>query len=136
VKVAKEFISEYEMDSRMDVIGGNYLTDPIGKGYDLVFASSTLNFAKHDLNSLFKKIYNSLNPGGLFLSFQDGLKEEYTKPPSIVIGFLVMTLMGMANDMAFSEGEIAEAMIRTGFKSVQTREITEFFDMELTIGRK
>jgi hypothetical protein len=136
VEVAKEFISEYEMEDRVDVIGGDYLKDSIGEGYDLIFASSTLNFAKPTLDSFFGKVYDSLNPGGLFITNQDGFKEEYTKPASLALSFLTMTLTGMGNDMAFRAGEIAEAMIRTGFKSVQTREITKFFDVELTIGRK
>jgi predicted nicotinamide N-methyase len=136
IKVAEDFIKEYEMESRMETMGGNYLIDSIGEGYDLIFAASTLNFAKHDLDSLFKKIYDALNPNGLFITAQDGLTNENTKPTSIVLGFLCIALMGNGYEMSFKEGEIAEAMIRMGFKSVQSRKLTKFFDIELTIARK
>ncbi len=134
VKVAEDFIKEYGMEDRMEVKGGNYMTKSIGEGYDLIFASSTLNFAKHNLNKLFKKIFNALNPGGIFIAFQDGLTDEQTKPASLTLGFLGMTLMGQ--DFSFSQGEIADAMIRTGFKSVQSRTIDYLFDMDMDIARK
>ena len=134
VKVAEDFIKEYEMESIMEVKGGNYMTDSMGEGYDLIFAASTLNFAKHDLDTLFKKIYNALNPGGIFIAYQDGLTDEQTKPASLTISFLCMTLMGQ--DFTFKQGEIADAMIRTGFKSVQSRTVDYLWDMDMDIARK
>lgn len=134
VKVAEGFIKEYGMEDRMEVKGGNYMTKSIGEGYDLIFASSTLNFAKHNLNKLFKKIYKALNPGGVFIALQDGLTDEQTKPASLTLGFLCMTLMGQ--DLSFNQGEIADAMIRTGFKSVQSRTVEDLFDMDMDIARK
>ena len=134
VKVAEDFIKEYEMESRMEIKGGNYMTDSIGEGYDLIFAASTLNFAKPDLDMLFKKIYDALNPGGIFVAFQDGLTNEQTKPASLVSSFLCMTLMGQ--DFSFNQGEIADSMIRTGFKSVQSRTIDYIFDMDMDVARK
>jgi hypothetical protein len=35
VKVAQAFIEEYGINGRMEVMGGDYMTDPIGDGYDL-----------------------------------------------------------------------------------------------------
>ena len=59
------------MEDRMDVLAGDYNGDSIGAGYDLIWASNTLNFGRHDLDSLMKKIYDALNPGGVFISFCD-----------------------------------------------------------------
>ncbi len=135
VEVAKESIKEYDMESRMEVMGGNYITDSIGEGYDLIFSSLALNFAKHNLDSLFKKIYDALNPGGVFIALQDGLTNERTKPTEIVLSFLCATLMGQ--DINFEEGEIADSMIRVGFKSVHSRTINYIgYTTNMDIARK
>ena len=135
VEVAKESIKEYDMESRMEVMGGNYITDSIGEGYDLIFSSLALNFAKYNLDSLFKKIYDALNPGGVFIALQDGLTNERTKPTEIVLSFLCATLMGQ--DINFEKGEIADSMIRVGFKSVHSRTINYIgYTTNMDIARK
>ena len=135
VKVAESFIKEYELEDRMDVMGGDYFHDSIGGGYDLIWACATLNFYKDNLDSLMQKIYSALNPGGVFVSFQDGLTRERTKPSEMVLGMLSSTLMGQ--DMGFDQGFIADSMLRVGFKSVCSRTMnTPGGPMDLDIGRK
>jgi predicted TPR repeat methyltransferase len=133
--VAREFIAEYNMENRMSVIEGNYLTDAIGDAYDFIFAGSTLNFCKNNLEDLFIKIYDSLSPGGIFMTHQDGITDERTKPTYHITEFLAPELMGM--DIAIQQGEIADAMLRVGFKSV--RSVTNHSaigDMDIDIARK
>lgn len=45
----------------------------IGEGYDLIWASSTLSFARQDLTAVLKKIYEALTPGGVFISMAEGV---------------------------------------------------------------
>ncbi|VUT25895.1 MAG: O-methyltransferase [Candidatus Methanolliviera sp. GoM_oil] len=135
VKVAETFIKEYEMEDRMRVMGGDYLQDSIGEGYDLIWASGTLNFGKDDINSLMRKIYDALNPGGVFISVHDGLTHEQTKPDIMVLNWVPMALMGQ--DMRFDQGEIADSMLRVGFESVRSRTLDmPMGPMDLDIGRK
>jgi len=135
VKVAETFIKEYEMEDRMEVMGGDYLQDSIGEGYDLIWASGTLNFGKDDMDSLTKKIYDALNPGGVFISLHDGLTHERTLPSIMVLNWMLMVLMGQ--DMGLDQGFIADSMLRVGFKSVRSRTLdTDWGPMDLDIGRK
>jgi predicted O-methyltransferase YrrM len=135
VRVAEDFIEEYEMKDRMEVMSGDYASDPIGEGYDLILASATLNFVKDDLDSFFGKIYDALNPGGVFITLSDGLTDERTKPELMVIGWLSMVLTGQ--DMGFDQGVIADSMLRVGFKSVRSRTLAmPMGPMDLDIGRK
>ena len=135
IKVAETFVKEYEMEDQMEVLGGDYNHDPIGEGYDLIWASNALNFARHDMDSLMKKSYDALNPGGVFISFQEGLTHERTKPGHVVLGMMSTSLMGQ--DMCFDQGEIADSMLRVGFKSVRSRTLdTDWGPMDLDIGRK
>ncbi len=135
VKVAETFIKEYGIEDRMEIFGGDYLQDSIGEGYDLIWASATLNFAKHDMDSIVKKIYDALNPGGVFVSLSDGLTHERTKPEIMVLSWTPMVLMGQ--DMGLDQGVIADSMLRVGFKSVRSRTLDmPMGPMDLDIGRK
>ena len=135
IKVAETFIKEYEMEDRMDVLAGDYNCDSIGEGYDLIWTSNTLNFARHDLDSLMKKIYDALNPGGVFISFCEGLTHERTKTGFVVLSMMSIALMGQ--DMCFNQGEIADSLLRVGFKSVRSRTLNAPWGAaDLDIGRK
>lgn len=135
VKVAETFIKEYEMEDRMEVLGGDFIRDPIGEGYDLIWASAVLYFGKDDMDSPMKKIYDALNPGGVFISYHEGLTHERTKPDIHVLFMASMVLMGQ--DMCFDQGFIADSMLRVGFKSVHSRTLdTPAGPMDLDIGWK
>lgn len=133
--VAEEFIRENGMQDRVSVLAGDYLTGGVGSGYDLVWACSTLNFARHDLDALSAKIHAALNPGGLFVSFQDGLTHERTQPETLLPRLGVVLATGQ--DMYFDQGEIARSMLGAGFISVHSRTIaTPMGELDLDIARK
>jgi len=116
-------------------LSGDYNCDSIGEGYDLIWASNTLNFVRHDLDSLMKNIYDALNPGGVFISFCEGLTHERTKTDFVVLSMMSIALMGQ--DMCFDQGEIADSLLRVGFKSVRSRTLNAPWGAaDLDIGRK
>ena len=133
--VASGFIEEFDLADRVTVKSGDYLTDDIGEGYDFIWASATLNFARHDLDPLMTKIHNALNPGGVFASFQDGMTHEQTRPDTM-LGHLGDVLR-MGRNYFFNQGEIADAMLRCGFRSVRSRTVkSSMGEMDLDIARK
>lgn len=135
LKVAKDFIKEYGMEERVKIMAGDYLSDSIGEGYDFIWSGATLNFAKHDIDHVLKKIYDALNPWGIFMNFNDGLTHERTKPETMVLAWLSTAVMG--NDFGLDQGFIADSMLRVGFKSVRSRTIdTPIGPMDLDIARK
>jgi hypothetical protein len=87
VSVAEHFIQEYGMQERVSTASGDYLNDDIGGDYDFIWASATLNFARHDLDRVVRKVFDALNPGAIFISFQDGLTQEQTQP-DLMLGHL------------------------------------------------
>jgi len=135
VKETKKFITEYEMEERMDVLSGDFNRDSIGGGYDLVLASGVLQFAV-DIDSVVNKVYDALNPRGVFVSlYPFGHTHERTKPESIVLSLLSMALMGQ--EVGVDQGYIAESMLRVGFTSVRSRTLDTFMGpMDLDIARK
>jgi SAM-dependent methyltransferase len=120
VKVAARFISEYELEDRITVIGGDYSVDPIGECYDLVWTSYTLNFLRDNLDPIMRKIHAALNPGGVYISLAEGLTDEQTQPTVLINAMLATCLTG--RNTMFNEGEIAQAMLRAGFRSVHSRQ--------------
>jgi SAM-dependent methyltransferase len=135
VKETEKFIQAYEMEGRMEVLGGDLNRDSIGEGYDCVLACNSLQFAQV-IDSIMKKIYDALNPGGVFVSlYPFGQTNERTKPESTVLSLLSMALMGQ--EIGVDQGYIAESMLRVGFKSVRSRILhTPIFQMDLDIARK
>lgn len=135
VEVAKEFIYEYGMEDRVDVAAGDYITDDIGTDYDLIWASATLNFAKWNIDALIGRIYKAVKPSGYFISFQDGMTHEHTKPDTMLGHLADQLTTGV--DFSLDQGFIADAMIRCGFRSVRSRTIdTPMGPMDMDIGRK
>jgi ubiquinone/menaquinone biosynthesis C-methylase UbiE len=135
VKETTKFIQEYEMAARMTVLAGDFNQDPIGEGYDLVWACGVLQFAV-DIDVVLKKVYTALNPRGVFVSlYPFGQTHEHTKPESIVLSLLSMALMGQ--EVPVDHGGVADSMRRAGFTSVRSQDIETFMGpMELDIGRK
>lgn len=134
-RVAESFISDYGMTDRVTVMGGDFMSGSIGEGYDLVWASATLNFAGTELDTPVEKIFKALNPGGVFVSLADGLTCEGTEPAEFVMNTLTYSLMGQ--DMGIRQGAIADAMGRAGFSTITSRTVdTPMMAMDLDIARK
>jgi len=105
-------------EERVRFMGGNYLADDIGTGYDIVLAIGTLNFAKHALVPLMKKVHTALNEGGVLVCVGDGVCNEGTGPRDSLAGWLVSGMQGM--DYRMPRGVIADAGLAAGFRHVQT----------------
>ena len=136
VRAAEEIIRKYGMEDRMRVLAGDYLTDPIGSGYDLILAKGTLNFAGPDLESVVKNIYDALNNGSVFVSIHDGLTEGRTKPEAMVVSWLSFALSSM--DVGLEKERIPDAMSAAGFTGLETFPHHFPFggDLDMVVGRK
>ncbi len=135
VGVALEYIQEYKMEERLEVMEGDFRTDPLGDGYDLVLASACLNFVKEEMVPMVEKIHHALNPGGVFVSLHDGLTHGRTRPEPIALSWLPVSMMWQ--DLGLDRGVIAGAMVKAGFKTVSSGAVSYCpGTMDLDIGRK
>lgn len=134
-EITKEIVEEYNMTDRVEVIAADYLSEPIGEGYDLIIASATLYFAKNNIEEVTKKIFGALNPGGIFVSYHEGFFNEQTQPSNLVLSWIGSLLTGQ--NTSFQKGEIAAEMLKAGFSSVHSQTSHDIFgDMEFDIARK
>ena len=119
---------------------GNYMTDPIGEGYDFIMANFTLNFYRDTLDEIVGKVHRALKPGGIFLVTSDGLTDEKTAPAGMVVSWLSTGAPGQR--LGFRTGRvIADTMIRAGFVSTQTQAVdhpaaADFAAIDMVVGRK
>jgi predicted O-methyltransferase YrrM len=117
VEVGQRFIREYELEDRVVTIGGDFVRDAIGEGYDLVWTSFALR--RGDLDGVLRKIHGALNPGGVCISLAEGLTHECTRPTLTINSMVSVNLCSRVP--LYQEGEIAQAMLRAGFRSVHSR---------------
>ncbi len=137
--VAKEVVSEYGAEERINIRPGDYMSDDFGSGYDLIMANFTLNFYRDRLDALMPRVHEALNPGGIFLVTSDGMSQDGTSPAESVISWLPSMVQG--NDISLKTGQVARAMLNAGFASTEMRtlidsEMKAHGPVELTLGRK
>ncbi len=113
-----ESIRQEGLSDRARSMGGNFLTDDLGTDYDLILAVSVMLFAKRDLPSFLKKLYDALAPGGVVLCIGEGIREDGCAPWDMVMGFLSYRFQGM--DLAVRAGEIEAAAKAAGFREAET----------------
>ena len=94
-KIAEKNVIENKLSKRMKVIQGNFLTDDIGSGYDLILASGVLAFCGSHLQSTVEKIYKSLNTGGHIIVMTPQLNENEVQPKDIVMCWLSSRINGV-----------------------------------------
>lgn len=110
-------INVYAKDNRPKVLRGDYTTDNIGNGYDLVLAVASIQFAKEHFASVLKKIHSSLNENGLFISICKETTDEKTKPKDLVLGWLGSHMEGL--NVLPEEGELKKEILKYGFEFVE-----------------
>lgn len=133
---ARQYIEEYGLAERIAFLGGDYMNDSIGSGYDLIWACASLNFCGERLDELMAKVYQALEPGGVLAVLQEGLTHEGTQPPEMVLSMLAWRL-GSGEGVNFTQGQIATAMLAAGFRSVRSRTVdTLHGPMDFDVARK
>lgn len=98
------------------VIGGDFLKDDLDGKYDIIVAICSMGFAKHDIDYMVKKIYNSLNKGGIYINLQEGILLDRSAPTDQVLGWLGCRMEGMNVDM--EKGMITKAAEKAGFQNI------------------
>ena len=87
------------------------------------------------MDSFLTKIFDALNPNGVFITLSDGLADERTTPELMVTGWILMALTGRA--MVFDHSAITNSMFRVGFRSVRSHTLEmPMGPTDLDIGRK
>jgi len=120
-EAANRMAELYGVSERVHAVGGSYITDDLGDGYDLIFASFTLDYARNCLEEVMGKIRDALAPDGIFVSVGDGLTCERTSPADYVVSMLPWTLAGQVEE--FNMGEVKDAIVKAGLTILHSFEM-------------
>lgn len=132
--ITLKYIHEAKMNSKVDTSSGDYNTDPLPKGYDIIFLSAVVHINSYKGNvALIKKCAASLNKGGRIIIQDHVMNEDRTTPPGGAI-FALNMLVGTEEGDTYTEKEMREWFEKAGMKF--EKRIETFMGNALVIGRK
>jgi precorrin-6B methylase 2 len=134
VPLTRGYIEKDGFLGKVDTIVGDYHTDELGKGYDLVFLSAVIHSNSAEQNiKLIQKCAQALNPGGQVV-IQDFIMNEERTEPAMGAMFAINMLVGTEAGDTFTEKEVKDWLTKVGFSMIDKVEST--MGNSLLIGKK
>ncbi|MEW6702433.1 MAG: methyltransferase [Bacteroidota bacterium] len=134
IPITKKYIEAEKSSGKIELCGGNYLTDDFGSGYDLIFLSAIVHINSFDENKmLIKKCYNALNSCGQIVIKDWVMNEDRTEPPDGAY-FALNMLVGTECGDTYTESEVKDWLTRAGIKKIERKDTS--FGFSLMIGYK
>jgi SAM-dependent methyltransferase len=124
IEVAKQIITGSKIKTIYPKTG-DFHTDDIGKGYDLVFISQILHsLSADDSLALLKKAFDALNPGGrvAIQEFTLGADRAHPAPGAL---FSINMLVNTASGRCYTQREMKLWLEKAGFRGIQTKALGE-----------
>ena len=135
VEIAKKFIASYGMEDRIKLIAGDFNSDEIGNGYDLVFVSHVF-YQKKGIESVLGKIYGSLNKNGVVILNHWVANETRTGPRVSVLFDLYTSIMNR-DYHCYTVNEYINLLNEAGFSRLRIFDIqTPPSPSMLIVGKK
>jgi SAM-dependent methyltransferase len=122
VPITKRFINKEGFSDQIKTHPGDYTTDDLPKGFDLVFLSAVIHSNSLEINKeLIKKCYNSLNKNGKIVIQDWIMNNDRTQPASGAV-FAINMLVGTEAGDCFTDQEATEMLNAAGFKNISRTE--------------
>ena len=124
IAIAKEIVSKHGIDN-INFAAGDYHTDNIGSGYDLVFISQIVHsLSIDDSLALIEKSRDAMNPTGRIV-IHDFLLEKDRAHPVPGALFSVNMLVNTAAGRSYTVQEMRGWLTKAGFKGIRTKALGE-----------
>jgi len=118
IPITKKFIEKEGFSDKIKTHTGDYTTDDLPKGFDLVFLSAVIHSNSLEINQdLIKKCFNSLNKNGRIVIQDWIMNNDRTQPVSGAI-FAINMLVGTESGDCFTEQEVTEMLNTAKFKNI------------------
>jgi predicted O-methyltransferase YrrM len=118
VPITKKFIEKEGFSDKVKTHAGDYTTDDLPEGFDLVFLSAIIHSNSLEINQkLIKKCFYSLNKNGKIVIQDWIMNSDRTQPVSGAI-FAINMLVGTEAGDCFTEEEVTEMLSASGFKNI------------------
>jgi ubiquinone/menaquinone biosynthesis C-methylase UbiE len=118
IPITKKIIEKEGFSGKIKTHTGDYTTDDLPKGFDLVFLSAIIHSNSLGINQdLIKKCFNSLNKKGKIVIQDWIMNNDRTQPTSGAI-FAINMLVGTEAGDCFTEQEVTEMLNAAGFENI------------------
>jgi predicted O-methyltransferase YrrM len=119
VSLTRGYIEKEGLGHRIDTVAGDYNSDELPPGYDLVFLSAIIHSNSPKQNqALFTKISDALNPGGKIVVSDFIMNDDRTSPLFGAIFALNMMVNTPGGD-TYTESEVKSWMKAAGMSFVE-----------------
>ncbi len=124
LRLTEETVKESGLESRIQLLPGDFNSDPLGGPYDLVLMSDILHYQTFQMNrNLVEKVFASLGCGGR-LVIKDRFLEESGAGPAWTTAFAVHILVNTQHGGCYRASDAAQWLTEAGFVSVAELEKT------------
>jgi len=131
IKIAKKIASKQKVKG-IRFVEGDFQTDPIGVGYDLILVSQIMHAYSEEANlALLAKLRLALNPGGRLLIQEFYINGERTFPQWSAL-FAINMLVNTEGGRCYSPDEISEWLTETGYGKIIKKQLTDTVLIEAT----
>jgi 2-polyprenyl-3-methyl-5-hydroxy-6-metoxy-1,4-benzoquinol methylase len=134
VPLTRTYIEREGLLNKVNITAGDYLTDDLGSGYDLVFLSAIIHSNSVEQNrSLMQKCVRALSSEGRVIVQDFIMDEDRTSPPRGAF-FALNMLVGTAAGDTYTEAEVRSWMEGAGLSGILRKE-TPFGSTQI-VGKK
>lgn len=118
--IARENIAAEKLGGRIDTVPGDFNSDPLGAGFDLILMSSILHiYSPAENKKLIKKAFKSLNPGGQLVVVEITVDKTGTKP-ELGAMFAINMLVNTETGSSYAPETMKPWFAAAGFEKVKT----------------
>ncbi|MEJ2543668.1 MAG: methyltransferase [Calditrichaceae bacterium] len=118
IPISKKIIEKEGYSGKIEHYSGDYISDELPKGFDLLFMSAIIHSNSFEINQkLVKKCYNSLNANGKIV-IQDWIMNDKKTSPVQGAIFSINMLVGVEGGDCYSEHEVSTWMKNAGFADI------------------
>ena len=118
VPITKRFIEKEGFSGKIKTFTGDYTSDDLPTGFDLVFLSAIIHSNSMEVNQqLIRKCFGALNKNGKIIIQDWIMNNDRTQPTSGAI-FAINMLVGTEAGDCFTEIEVIGMLADAGFKNI------------------
>jgi SAM-dependent methyltransferase len=122
VPITKTFLDKEGFSDKVKTYAGDYTTDDLPGGFDIVFLSAIIHSNSLDVNrDLIKKCFGSLNQNSRIIIQDWIMNNDRTQPTSGAV-FAINMLVGTESGDCYTEQEVTKMLTAAGFKDISRTE--------------
>jgi SAM-dependent methyltransferase len=122
IPLTARFIEKEGFSGKIKTCNGDYTTDDLPEGFDLLFLSAIIHSNSLEVNrDLIKKCFRALNKNGRIV-IQDWIMNNDRTQPVAGAVFAINMLVGTEAGDCFTDEEVNDMLISAGFKNISIKE--------------